>query len=560
MLLQAIHDLSFKLASSFCMLKNSSKASAITATGSSSTVNSVLSTKIIKEIEADVRDNLGAAFASFDTLRLQPVSHGHNDSGGSNGDDNTDSNAAAVAVLDYTQTAYHISHDLLQLINKYHVQTFDGDEMEIEDIIHEVIKVHSLIQGIFLFHLDHVFDRYYLWRKHLPDIVPHYAVKSCPDVVLLSCLHHLGVKFDVASSGEISLLKKLDIPGKKMLYANPVKLEEFITHAKLSNIRYFTFDNADELTKFRKVYKKAKLILRICVDDEGSLMKFSNKFGCPPENYDKIFRLAREEQLKIVGVSFHVGSVCLQPSAFSAAIREARRVFNLAATYGYQLTILDIGGGFPGDPKLDPHFINIADSIKSSLDLYFRGKSSSVTADDSNNADNGSNSDNGSSGSKEDEVDCSTAIPNLQVWAEPGRFFSASCATLIFSIIGRNERRSKSGHWINYTANTSIYSSASNVQFDHANLQIEVLGHNSAGSESDEADSDDDGDAGSNTTYPGTMFGHSCDGADILCSTNFPEMECGDICFIRHMGAYTMASSSKFNGFNPPIRVYTYCH
>ena len=46
--------------------------------------------------------------------------------------------------------------------------------------------------------------------------------------------------------------------------------------------------------------------------------------------------------------SFHVGSGCSNVVAFSSAVRAAREVFDIAETLGFEMTLLDIGGGFPG--------------------------------------------------------------------------------------------------------------------------------------------------------------------------------------------------------------------
>jgi ornithine decarboxylase len=410
-----------------------------------------------------------------------------------------------------------LSQDLIYLINQYNIQTFDSDECDIRDIIRKVTKVHSLIDGIFLFHIDHLYDRYFLWSKHLPRVTPFYAVKSCPDKVVISTLKELGVKFDIASRGELMLLKELGIDGKQMLYANPVKHQTHISQAKSEGVEYFTFDSVCELKKVSTVYPHAKLILRICVNDDDSEIKFSSKFGCPAKNYEKIFKLAQVLDLNIVGVSFHVGSACHNPKAFALAIEESRKVFDLATTYDYKMYILDVGGGFPGKEEQNDLFVNIASQINLAIDQYFND------------------------------------FEDLQIWAEPGRFFSTSCATLIFSIIGKNELIEDNK--INYTVNTGVYSSASNVIFDHAHLHIEVLGINSGDSTQEQQENESE-----QITYAGIMFGHSCDGIDILCSGKFPPLEYEDCCFIKEMGAYTLASSSDFNGFEPPLRVYTYSH
>lgn len=46
--------------------------------------------------------------------------------------------------------------------------------------------------------------------------------------------------------------------------------------------------------------------------------------------------------------SFHCGSGCQNAQAYPAALAVARSLFDLAARRGVKLTLLDIGGGFPG--------------------------------------------------------------------------------------------------------------------------------------------------------------------------------------------------------------------
>lgn len=50
----------------------------------------------------------------------------------------------------------------------------------------------------------------------------------------------------------------------------------------------------------------------------------------------------------MVGISFHVGSDCSDPSVYAKAIEAARKLFDFAETIGYHFKLLDIGGGFPG--------------------------------------------------------------------------------------------------------------------------------------------------------------------------------------------------------------------
>lgn len=399
----------------------------------------------------------------------------------------------------------NLSQKMAVLINDYNIHMFDADLFNLEMMIKKLIKEYSLMSGLIIINLEKIFNRYFLWRKYLPDIVPFYAVKSCNDPVLIQTLYHLGVSFDIASQGELILLRELGIEGNVMVYANPVKQDTHISNAKSEGVEYFTFDSTMELQKISTVYPKSKLILRICVDDSNSLIKFSSKFGCPSKNYDKIFTLAKSLALNIVGASFHVGSGCTDILAHRKAIEDAKKVFEIAEKYDYFLDILDIGGGFPGKEEENEIFIEMTKNINLAIKENF------------------------------------SEYKNLKIWAEPGRFFSTSIATLIFMIIGKNDCQDENERKINYTVNTSVYSTVSNKIFDHAKIEIKVLSN-----------------IHDTKTYNGLVFGQSCDSIDVIYEGCLPELDYKDICYSENMGAYTMASSSEFNGFELPNIVYIY--
>ena len=68
--------------------------------------------------------------------------------------------------------------------------------------------------------------------------------------------------------------------------------------------------------------------------------------------------------------SFHVGSGCQSGATFSSAIKTCSEVFTYAASIGYDFTLLDIGGGYPGIDKMEL-FREEADVINDSLCKYF---------------------------------------------------------------------------------------------------------------------------------------------------------------------------------------------
>lgn len=53
--------------------------------------------------------------------------------------------------------------------------------------------------------------------------------------------------------------------------------------------------------------------------------------------------------------------------------------------------------------------------------------------------------------------------------------------------------------------------------------------------------------------YPCSIWGPTCDGLDrIVEQCDLPELQVGDWLLFENMGAYTVAASSTFNGFQRP--------
>lgn len=77
-----------------------------------------------------------------------------------------------------------------------------------------------------------IVDRYLLWNTHLPRVKPFYAAKCCYSSVLLETLAALGTGFDVANMFEIQLLNKIGVQSDRMIYANTIKQEDHLAHAR----------------------------------------------------------------------------------------------------------------------------------------------------------------------------------------------------------------------------------------------------------------------------------------------------------------------------------------
>src|SRR5690606_13511980 len=137
-----------------------------------------------------------------------------------------------------------------------------------------------------------------------------------------------------------------------------------IRYAKEQGVSMVTVDNEAELYKMRNHWPQVGIVIRIAVDDSKSVCKFSSKFGAPMDQVPSLIKISKDLGLNLIGVSFHVGSGCYSVDSFTNALKNARTVFDLAEQEGYKLTLLDIGGGFPGSNDDKPSFIDIADAIR----------------------------------------------------------------------------------------------------------------------------------------------------------------------------------------------------
>lgn len=331
------------------------------------------------------------------------------------------------------------------------------------------------------------------------------AVKCNPDPQVIRLLGELGTGFDCASKAEIEQVLKMDIEPDRIIYAQPCKTNSYVRYAASQGVKQMTFDNADELHKMKKLYPDAELFLRISTDDSSSLCRLSLKFGAPMDTTNELLALAKELQLNVVGVSFHVGSGASDPLAFLKAVQDARMVFDQAAVHGFSLHTLDVGGGFCSET-----FEEMAAALSAALDEYIPG--------------------------------------HIRIIGEPGRYYVASAFTLACHVIARrtiNDPPSTEQSYMLYL-NDGLYGNFSSIMFDHQNPIAQVL----RSGQQFLFDSIASQESRDGTQY--SIWGPTCDGIDRISeSIRFDHtLDIGDWLYFENMGAYTKCSATRFNGFS----------
>lgn len=93
-----------------------------------------------------------------------------------------------------------------------------------------------------------------------------------------------------------------------------------------------------------------RIVIRFRSDAKLSMVKLGLKFGCEiGTSTQNLIRKSKELGLDLHGFSFHVGSQCEEPAAYTRAINIASNLINYAKSEGlYDVKFIDIGGGFPG--------------------------------------------------------------------------------------------------------------------------------------------------------------------------------------------------------------------
>uniref|UniRef100_A0A914E9D6 Ornithine decarboxylase n=1 Tax=Acrobeloides nanus TaxID=290746 RepID=A0A914E9D6_9BILA len=222
-------------------------------------------------------------------------------------------------------------------------------------------------------------------------------------------------------------------------------------------------------------------------------------------------------QLPVVGISFHVGSGLNDTEATCNAIKDAKNLFEIGAKIGHKMTLLDIGGGFPGSDEMGKlPFKKIASVIRPQLDEHF------------------------------------PESMEVKIIAEPGRFFSASPVSVIINIIAatkvkasriyENAENPDEEAYMYYT-NDGLFGSFTCRVFDNYFPIGEPLFEPIDGEPQQE--------------YPCIIYGPTCDGADkIEIKDKLRKMNVGEWFYYPDMGAYTKTSSTNFNGFAQPKYFY----
>ncbi|MCX6723864.1 MAG: type III PLP-dependent enzyme [Candidatus Staskawiczbacteria bacterium] len=387
-------------------------------------------------------------------------------------------------------------------------------------------KIESLVNEhetpLLVIDHDKIRKNYSEFRKKLPRVQVYFAVKANSEPKIIKTLYDMGASFDVASLPEFNLVFNMvkylepealqDFIWNKIIYANPVKKPDSLHVLNLYK-PLLTYDSVEEMRKIKKHCPDAGLLLRLKVCDEGSVVKFSNKFGIDPKLAVDLIGETIKEGLEVEGISFHAGSQCNNPDNFIKALRSVAEVFAEAEKRGLEIgekrtsdhaiKIVDIGGGFPAQYNGNENcFGKLTEMINRELDKLFPRE-------------------------------------NTAIIAEPGRFLVANAGTAISKVVLAKH----STEMPCYHIDDGVYHTFSAIIYDHFEPNLETFKKGEK--------------------IKCKVFGQTCDGLDELSENSYihnskdaflPKLEDGDLIYQENIGAYSNASATNFNGF-PPAKI-----
>jgi diaminopimelate decarboxylase len=196
--------------------------------------------------------------------------------------------------------------------------------------------------------MDHAFGR-------LPHTIC-YAVKANSNLGILRVFAALGSGFDIVSGGELYRLRRIGVPGNRIVFSGVGKSREEIREALRARILLFNVESAAELellaAEASRLRVRASASIRVNPDVAAgghphiSTGHHRHKFGIDWDAARKLYLQHRDSSwIEWQGISAHIGSQILTLGPYRRAVSRLAGFFRDLGRAGIALRYLDCGGG-----------------------------------------------------------------------------------------------------------------------------------------------------------------------------------------------------------------------
>lgn len=358
-----------------------------------------------------------------------------------------------------------------------------------------ISALNSIPNPVLVYDLAQVEENYLSFIEADPEVDVHYAVKSCPNPAVMQTVANAGGGFDFASRAELDLALETGVAANKCVFSNTAKFPEDIAYAASRGVEAFLTDSVAETHKNAQHAPGSKLYVRLVVNATDAAHPLGRKFGVTPPKAVELLKLGQSLGLAPYGTHFHVGTQAYSANAWVTPTQDAAWVWQEMRKSGVQLTLFDIGGGYPA-PFLGrpiPTVKNILDTVRATLRKNLP-----------------------------DET--------VVLAAEPGRGICGTAGLFSSRVLLRSEK--EDGDWI--TFDIGLYQGLGDA-VDHLIYPMSVPGRH-----------------GPQATF--TSCGPTCDSVDTFTDKqSLPsDITLGDLVLISVGGAYSECLFTNFNGIHPP--------
>ncbi len=371
------------------------------------------------------------------------------------------------------------------------------------DKLEDYIRANVFDYPTLVLDVEKVEENYKKLKSGLGNAHIHYAVKANPQKEIINRLNELGCRFDAASAEEIRICLNAGAQPEHISFGNTVKRPADLEYAYAQGIKLYAADAEEELDKIAKYAPNSEVFIRLLVTNSQAEWPLSRKFGCGQSKAIPLMEYAKNVGLKPIGISFHVGSQTRHPEMWDDTLTYASEVWRDAVSKGFDMRLLNIGGGFPafyGVPitESEAYCQLLTDMIYQNFgDVQY-------------------------------------------IMAEPGRGMVGNVGMISANVLlVSTKNEGDEVRWV--YLDIGKFSGLAETAEEAIKYQFVTP------------------DCHSNDTMFCILAGPTCDSADVLYETNkvkFPtDLKSGDRIFIKNCGAYTTTYSTvAFNGF-PPLGV-----
>ena len=191
----------------------------------------------------------------------------------------------------------------------------------------------------------------------LDDVLIAYAVKAENNLSILKMMVEEGIGADVVSIGETLKYIKAGGDARNIVFSGVAKTEEEIKKSIELNIKRFNIESIPEAVRINNIAKELKKRVKCSIRvnpnvDAHTHEKITtgvngNKFGvCIKTIIENANILKSLDNIEIESLSMHIGSQMTDAEPFYRAILVMKDLIGEVNSMGFNITDIDIGGGY----------------------------------------------------------------------------------------------------------------------------------------------------------------------------------------------------------------------